>query len=150
MTVGERIKQRRKALGLSVDELATKVSKDRATIYRYESNEIENMPVTLLGPLAKALDITPAELMGWENSYTALMLKRARDERVIERLLSLPEDEPMISTDNTETYTAAENQLISNFRKLNSSGKEKASDYVEDLTTIDKYTAADEIQSKLG
>ncbi len=43
-----------------------------------------------------------------------------------------------------------ENELISNFRKLNSSGKEKASDYVEDLTTIDKYTASAEIQSKLG
>lgn len=40
--------------------------------------------------------------------------------------------------------------LIDNYNKLNTSGKEKASDYVEDLTTIDKYTAAEQLKSKLG
>ena len=35
MTTGEKIRARRKELGLSVDELAAKVGKNRATIYRY-------------------------------------------------------------------------------------------------------------------
>ncbi len=34
MSVGERIKQRRQELGLSVDEVAQKLGKNRATIYR--------------------------------------------------------------------------------------------------------------------
>lgn len=65
MTIGERIKARRKELGLSVDDLAHKLGKNRATIYRYESNEIENLPTTILEPLARVLYTSPAALMGW-------------------------------------------------------------------------------------
>lgn len=72
MTIGERIKQRRKELGLSVDELAEMLHKNRATIYRYESNEIEKLPTTVLEPLAKALGVTPAYLMGWEIELRAV------------------------------------------------------------------------------
>lgn len=68
MTIGERIKERRKKLGISVDDLANKIGKNRATIYRYESKEIENLPTTVLEPLAKALATTPAALMGWDES----------------------------------------------------------------------------------
>ena len=39
-----------------------------ARVYRYESNEIENMSITILEPLAKALHTTPAELCGWNNT----------------------------------------------------------------------------------
>ena len=35
MTVGKRLKDRRKNLRMSVDKLATKLNKNRATIYRY-------------------------------------------------------------------------------------------------------------------
>lgn len=68
MTIGERIKQRRIELGLSVDEVAEKLGKNRATVYRYESNDIENLPVGTLEPLATILETTPAQLMGWEDS----------------------------------------------------------------------------------
>lgn len=67
MTVGQRIKNRRKELGLSVDEVADKLGKNRATIYRYESNEIEKLPTTVLEPLSKVLKTTPSALMGWED-----------------------------------------------------------------------------------
>ena len=39
MNTGDRIKQRRIALGLTVDELAEKIGKSRATIYRYENGD---------------------------------------------------------------------------------------------------------------
>lgn len=64
MTTGERIRTRRKQLGMSVDDLATKLGKNRATIYRYESDTIE-MPASLLKPLADALDTVPDALMDW-------------------------------------------------------------------------------------
>ena len=67
MNIGERIKQRRLELGLSVDELASKLGKNRATVYRYENNEIENLPITLISVLAKALETTPSYLMGWDD-----------------------------------------------------------------------------------
>ena len=68
MTIGARIKARRKEIGLSVDEVADRIGKNRATVYRYESNEIEKYPLDILEPLAKALNTTPAYLMGWEET----------------------------------------------------------------------------------
>lgn len=66
MSVGERIKQRRQELGLSVDEIARQLGKHRATIYRYESGEIRNLPLNILEPLARALRVSPAYIMGWD------------------------------------------------------------------------------------
>lgn len=67
MTIGERIKQRRLELHMSVDEVAAKLGKNRATVYRYESNDIENLPTAVLVPLAKVLETTPSALMGWSD-----------------------------------------------------------------------------------
>lgn len=52
---------------MSAEELAKRLGKNRATIYRYESSEIENLPITIIEPLAKILQTTPAYLMGWEE-----------------------------------------------------------------------------------
>lgn len=68
MTIGERIKQRRMELGLTADDVAAALGKNRATVYRYESNSIEKLPTTVLEPLAVVLGTTPAYLMGWEDS----------------------------------------------------------------------------------
>lgn len=78
MTVGERIKLRRKELGLTVDELADKLGKNRATIYRYESSEIEKLPTTILEPLSIALGVTPAYLMGWEEPQYGNIIRETR------------------------------------------------------------------------
>lgn len=67
MNVGQRIKMRREQLGMTVDELASLINKNRATVYRYEKGDIESLPTTVLKPLAKALKTTPEYLMGWEE-----------------------------------------------------------------------------------
>ena len=54
MTVSERIRQRRLELGLTVDEVAVKLHKNRATIYRYENEDISKLPASILEPLAKS------------------------------------------------------------------------------------------------
>lgn len=67
MRVGERIKSRRKEIGLSAEEVAKELGVSPATVYRYESNDIMNMRIDKLEPIAKALRTTPAYLMGWED-----------------------------------------------------------------------------------
>lgn len=67
MTIYERIKTRRKELGLSADKVAEALGVSRATVYRYESSEIEKVPASVLTPLAKVLKTTPGYLMGWEE-----------------------------------------------------------------------------------
>ena len=62
--VGQRIKDRRKALKMSADELGAKIGKNRATVYRYENGDIENLPIEMLNPIAEALQTSPQYLMG--------------------------------------------------------------------------------------
>ena len=81
MQIGERIKRRREALGLSADQVADKIGKNRATVYRYESNDIKNFPIEILIPLAEVLHTTPAYLMGWDVA----------DGSIPENIIPMPE-----------------------------------------------------------
>lgn len=69
MSIGQRIKYMRKEQGLSIDDLAEKLGKNRTTVYRYENGDIENLPLGILDSLASALNTTPAYLMGWDNTH---------------------------------------------------------------------------------
>lgn len=68
MEINERIKQRRKELGLSAEYIASQLNLSPATIYRYESKDIKKFPTEILEPLAKVLHTTPEYLMGWSNN----------------------------------------------------------------------------------
>lgn len=68
MEINERIKNRRKELGLSAEYIAEKLGLSPATIYRYESKEIKKFPTDVLVPLAKVLHTTPEYLMGWSET----------------------------------------------------------------------------------
>ena len=66
MTTGERMKQRRKEWGISVEDVAAALGVSVATVYRYEKGDIEKVPGAVLEPLARVLHTTPAYLMGWD------------------------------------------------------------------------------------
>lgn len=68
MSIGERIKHIRKEQGLSIDDVAEKLGKNRTTVYRYENGDIENLPLGILDSLASTLNTTPAYLMGWNTT----------------------------------------------------------------------------------
>lgn len=68
MTTGERMRLRRKELGLSAEYVADKLGCSAATIYRYENGDIEKMPIDILNPLSSVLSTTPEFLMGWDKA----------------------------------------------------------------------------------
>lgn len=70
MTIGERIKEIRKAKKISVDYLAKELGVSKTTIYRYEDSTIEKIPINIFDQLCVLLGVTPAELMG-NNTATA-------------------------------------------------------------------------------
>ena len=88
--IGQRIKERRKELDMTADELGRRIGKNRATVYRYENGDIENLPIDVLKPIAKALDIAPQYLMGW-NIDTEATSKKA--EPTVDFLVMLGDDE---------------------------------------------------------
>lgn len=63
----KRMKSRREMLNMSYQTLSEKVGISKSTLQRYETGYIKNMPVDKLGEIAKALNVSPAYLMGWEE-----------------------------------------------------------------------------------
>ena len=62
--MGDRIRLARKRVHMKADDLGKLIGKNRATIYRYESGEITEIPYFTIVALAKALQTTPAYLNG--------------------------------------------------------------------------------------
>lgn len=92
MKIGTRIKQRRLEIGMSVEELADALGKNRATVYRYENGDIENMPTPILEPIARILNTTPAYLMGYEENLDGsadFVTEILKDRILLEHIQSL-------------------------------------------------------------
>ena len=69
MTIGQRIRERRKELGLSQEELARRLgNKSRASVCTVEKDK-EDLTTTRIRQYADALECSPAYLMGWEDKY---------------------------------------------------------------------------------
>lgn len=67
MTIGQRIRERRKELGLSQEELARRLgNKSRASVCTVEKDK-EDLTTTRIRQYAEALECTPAYLMGWKD-----------------------------------------------------------------------------------
>lgn len=93
-TIGKRIHDRRVQMGLSADDLAARLGKNRATIYRYEGDEIENLPISVIAPLAEVLQVSPAYLMGWVNTtdtYSEKFYERLDQELSVTEKPDVPE-----------------------------------------------------------
>ena len=114
MNIGERIKARRKELGMSAEQIADIIGTSPATIYRYESNYITKMGVDKLTPIAKALHVSEAYLMGWTDDASWL-----------------PDDEKLLSIIHRLTPEAQEKVLEYAKDLLTSKKYSRASDYEE-------------------
>lgn len=104
MEIGKRIKERRKQLGISAEQLAEAINVSPATIYRYESGGIENMGVDKITPIAEFLHTNEAFLMGWTEDPSPFAVRNSSLEI---------------------TLTPAEEVLIDKFRQLSDEGKAK-------------------------
>jgi transcriptional regulator with XRE-family HTH domain len=73
MTIGERIKARRKEKKLSVEYVAGELGVSVSTVYRYEDSTIEKIPVKVFNKLCQILDTSASELMGNEDGEDTVM-----------------------------------------------------------------------------
>lgn len=62
--IGTRIRQRRKALNISVVDVAAYTGLSKATIHRYESGDIKDIKLPTIDAIASILDVNPAWLIG--------------------------------------------------------------------------------------
>lgn len=72
MTTGEKIKTLRTSMNMSQEELAVKIGKKKAAIHKYESGLVENLKRKTIADLARALETTPAYLIGLSDDQEAV------------------------------------------------------------------------------
>ena len=114
MDIGERIKLRRKELGYSLQEAGDRVGSTASTFRKWEAGEIANMGVDKVKKVAKALDVTPAYLLGWEEKEAGVELP----EDVLQKAKALYEDPGLkILLDVKEKLNAEELSALLLFAK---------------------------------
>lgn len=114
MEIKDIIRKKREELNLTYEQLGDLVGVGKSTVRKWETGMIENMRRDNIVSLAKVLNISPAVIMGWEDT---------------EEIKNL----------NNNGLSKKEMILLSSFNKLNDLGKNEAIKRVEELTEINKY-----------
>ena len=115
------MKDRRKAIGLSAERLAEMLGVSPATIYRYENGDIEKVPGDRLGPIANALQTTPAYLMGWESESSTPSKNLPNNITPMPEMRKIPLvgtiacGEPILAQENIEEYISIPKDLSGDF-----------------------------------
>lgn len=108
MTKGQRIRARREELNMGLTELAEKTHILKQTLYKYENEIVTNIPSDKIEVLAKALDTTPAYLMGWEEAFCDLFFPNENTEDDFE-IVDLSEPKQKRINKAIELYNLYEN-----------------------------------------
>lgn len=65
--VGYRIFKARSEKGITLKELGDLIGIAESTAQRYEKGKIKSLDIEMIKRIAKALNVTPSYLMGWED-----------------------------------------------------------------------------------
>lgn len=116
MTVGERLKRRRKELGMSAEAVAEKLGCSPSTVYRYENGEINKMGIDKLKPIAEAINTSPAYLMGWEDEETLpANVSRIEPMQRIPLVGQIACGMPILAEQNVEDYVDLPGHIRADF-----------------------------------
>lgn len=118
---GDRIKERRKQIGISADALAEHLGVSRSTIFRYENGDIEKVPANLLPGIAKILKTTEAYLMGWKDETSMPTINpipsniHPIESRKIPMLGEIACGQPKYANEDRESYVMAGTDIQADF-----------------------------------
>lgn len=121
MNCGEKIKKYRTELGITQKELARRAHIATVSVQQYEAG-VRNPKIETLCKIASGLDV-PVDAIRSDSDleFEALYAKFKK------------------FSDSAIAEVSKENDLVSNYRKLNDAGQDKALEQVELLTKIPEY-----------
>lgn len=73
-TQGQRIKSFREKAGLTLEELGKEIGLTKQAIYKYENDIVSNIPYDKILLLAKALNVQPWDILGWNAPSKELFM----------------------------------------------------------------------------
>lgn len=93
MTTSERIKQARKAAGLTQAELAEKLGVQHSVISKYERGRVINLKREKIAELASVLNVKPSWLMCMDDKKESDPKEIELDIELLHRLMTLTPEE---------------------------------------------------------
>ena len=114
MTLSEVLKSRRKSLGLTLAQIADEMGVTEATVQRWESGNIKSLRHEKISRLAKILKVSPAYLMGWEDTVPQGFDPLPRTTK-IPLVGSIACGEPITAEENVEDYVDAPSECHPDF-----------------------------------
>ena len=81
MTTGDRIRQARKAAGMTQGQLADKIGVKYSAIHKYETGLVVNLKRETIAALADALDVKPSWLMCLDDEDLTDLSRLSDDEQ---------------------------------------------------------------------
>ncbi len=148
MTVGEKIKRKRLSLGYTLEELATRVGTSKQTVFRYETQEITNIPAEKIELIASALGTTPSYLMGWESEESAELSLYSNISPIAKKRIPMLGEiacgEPIYAEEHHETYVCASGDIDADFcLKAHGDSMIGARIYDGDIVFVKRQSAVD-------
>lgn len=128
--IGKRIKKRREELGMTQEELAFKLNyKSKTTIAKIENgtNDIVQSKVV---EFAKALQTSPAYLMGWIDLANELKPTEEELQRMKNAVYSEDQKNPPHSNHEMDSEYM---KMVSRIMKLSPERQKQAEDYIDFL-----------------
>lgn len=125
---GQRIKELRTLAGMSQEELGRRVGVQRAAINKYEIGTVQNIPLRTIEKIADIFEVSPQYIVGWtKDGHSDL----AMEVKVLQGVSSF------FGKDSVE--------LLESYTKLNTKGKKRVQQYVNDMYLIFKDGDTDEL-----
>lgn len=91
--LSNRLRQAIKSSGLSQRELEIKTGIPHSAIQRYAAGDTDNVPISRIELLAKALGVTAEFLLGWDEKAPANEFKSGRREEFVNLFMQLTDEQ---------------------------------------------------------
>lgn len=121
VTIGDRINKRRLEKSMTLEELGKKAGVSKVTIHKYEANIITNIPSDRIESMAKALEVSPAYLMGWSDNTEEIDISKIPGVTKLTKLKKIPIlgtiacGTPIFAEENIDGYFIADNNIKADF-----------------------------------
>lgn len=136
--IGSLIFDRRKELGLTLEEVGNAVGVSKSTVKKWENGFISNMRRDKIEKLASVLQISPVRLLG-------IKVRTTEQPDTIEHSHDLVELGANIAKETADAYYASDPRYIVHYyNKLNSAGRAEATRRIKEMTNLEEYTKPDE------
>ena len=117
MKIGQRIHDTRISRGLTLQELGDKVGVGAGTVHKWESGFIENVRTDKIAKIAKALNVTAAYIMGWEDNpvFSYNNIEALPETKTVPVIGAIACGKPILADENFEGTAFVDGRVHADF-----------------------------------